>query len=162
MGEYNGDITSGVIATSFGDIDFLINSTGAFGDPVPQGEVDTTLGEIYLNLKDLYLTTSGFATGTVSLWDESTSTIDLNVYDSSTNTISFGWSDTRSFALSGFGNQSIPYSIEINGIASTVPIPAGIWLMSSGLLGLLICAHRNQNHSLALKLNLNKVYKETK
>jgi len=90
MGEHKGVLLSGVINTSLGDIEFDVQSTGIFGDLAPQGMVDSALGTIDFILNDLYMTASGVATGTVDLWDESTSIIDTNIYDGLTNSFIYG------------------------------------------------------------------------
>lgn len=142
MGVYQGEITD----FNTGSINLFVESTGAYGSPPSSGTVDTSLGTIDLNLSDIHMTVTGLLSGDFDLWDSGSSSfaIDSNSYNSVTGEFLYGWSDTATLYYSLLP-YNVDYSIEVAGTASTVPVPAAVWLFGSGLLGLIGIARRKKS-----------------
>ena len=141
MGEYGAGVTTGSFDIPiFGSVYYTIESTGSYGALPPNGSVDTTIGIIDLDLSSLHIAISGVFVGDDDLWSPLTSTIYLNSYNHNDGTFHYQWSDTTTLqdhALGGGTSMDVDYYIDLTGTVEAVPIPASIWLFTSGLIGLI-------------------------
>jgi hypothetical protein len=118
-----------------------IYSTGAYGMPAPSGSVNTLTNTIDVDFSSLR------ANAKIGLY-----TLDMAVplitnppssgtYNSGTGDYALTWSNLFNLQVNGktvIGNATV----SLSGKATLVPVPAALWLLGSGLLGLAGVARR--------------------
>jgi hypothetical protein len=139
MGTYQNPI----VQVGSGFLGAKIYSTGAYGMPAPSGGVDTTANTISVDFSSL----RGYAhIGLYSL-DMALPLItkppSSGTYNPGTGAYALTWSNPFSLLVAG---QTISGSatVSLSGTATLVPVPAAIWLLGSGLLGLAGVARRRK------------------
>lgn len=138
MGAYQDPIISGT--------DWKIYTTGDFGKPAPSGTVDGAVGSIDVDFSSLRAQASVTILGNpyvldVPLWPLITPPSG-GTYDSGTNAYTLNWSNSFSVMVDGYLPVSGTASVSLAGSVTPVPVPAAVWLFSSGLLGLVGIARR--------------------
>ena len=143
MGTYQDPIVSGT--------NWKIYSTGLFGKPVPTGSVDSVMGTIsvdFSSLRGQFMSTYGMLDIALPLV---TNPPAGGTYNGTTGVYSLNWSDpftvTTTVLVGG-----VPTSVTLNGTASVtlggmvtpVPLPAAVWLLGSGLLGIVAAVRRKR------------------
>ena len=139
MGEYQDPI----VELIGGRYSARIYSTGAFGMPAPSGNVDTVAGTINVDLSSLRASaTTPYGLFDMALWPI-TNPPSGGTYDSGTGAFVLTWSSPYS-VLVGESIINGTASISLSGTATVVPVPAALWLLGSGLLGLAGVARRRR------------------
>lgn len=139
MGEYQDPIFQVV----GGRYSARIYSTGAFGMPAPSGTVDTVGGTINVDFSSLRAN----VTSRLGYWDMAlllpTTPPAEGTYNPGTGAFALTWSNPFSITLdSRLINGTA--SVSLSGTATLVPVPAALWLLGSGLLGLVGIARRRK------------------
>lgn len=136
MGAYQDPILSfsgpGGLATA------TIYTTGDFGAPVPTGTInEPNLGDIFVDFSSLRAQVSSpIFNADFSLWPL-TQPADMGSVDGSGN-----YTLTWSIIDVPHHGSKHNVSVSLSGVATVVPIPAAIWLLGSGLLGLIAVGRR--------------------
>lgn len=142
MGQYQNPI----IQLVGGGYSARIYTTGAFGMPAPSGTVDTAAGTINVDFRSLRAN----ATTLYGPWDMAlmlaTNPPAGGTYNPGTGAFALTWSSPFSVPVgSRFINGAA--SVSLNGTATLVPVPAALWLLGSGLLGLAGIARRRKTNA---------------
>jgi hypothetical protein len=130
MGTYQNPIVSGT--------NWKIYSTSLFGKPAPTGTVDGALNTINVDFSSLraQALVTGYGMIDVALWpliNPPTS----GSYNGTTGAYTLNWSSAFSVNLTGFPTPVTgTATVTLSGVATPVPLPAAVWLLGSGLLGL--------------------------
>ena len=125
-----------------------IYSTSLYGKPAPTGSVDATLGTINVNFSSLRAQANVVIQGTmrtidVELWPLINPPSPTSTYNGATGLFSLNWQDAFSVSLTGFPTPVTgTATVTLGGTVTPVPLPAGVWLLGSGLLGLAGWARR--------------------
>lgn len=121
-----------------------IYSTGAFGMPPPSGSVDTVAGTINVDFSSLRAgATTPYGSMDMALWPI-TNPPSGGSYDPGTGVYALTWSNPFSVLVGGhYINGTV--DVTLSGTATVVPIPAALWLLGSGLLGLAGVARRRRS-----------------
>lgn len=139
MGAYQNPI----VQLGSGYLSATIYSTGAYGMPAPSGSVDTAANTINVDFSSLRANaTIGLNSLDMALWPITTPPSN-GTYDSGTSTYTLTWSNPFTLLIAGrtiAGNATV----SLNGTATLVPVPAALWLLGSGLLGLAGVARRRR------------------
>lgn len=136
MGEYQDPIFQVV----GGRYSARIYSTRAFGMPTPSGTVDTVAGTIDVDFSSLRANvTSRFGDWDISLLSTNP-TVD-GTYKPGTGAFALTWSNPFAISLGGRLINGTA-NVSLSGTATLVPVPAALWLLGSGLLGLAGIARR--------------------
>jgi len=139
MGTYQNPI----VQVSSGLLVAKIYSTAAYGMPAPSGSVNTLTNTINVDFSSfranakLGLYTLDMAVPVIINPPSS------GIYNSGTGAYTLSWTNPFSLLIGGktvIGNATIALS----GKATLVPIPAALWLLGSGLLGLAGVARRRK------------------
>ena len=121
-----------------------LSLTGLVADPFLNGTPDGSLFNYPVVAPNSTITVAYHAstgTGLYALtWDPSAP---VGSVDRGTFTLSADWIDAGGNFLQGAPDQSATYSATV----SAVPVPAAVWLFSSGLLGLLCGVRRKATRS---------------
>jgi hypothetical protein len=142
MGEYQDPI----IQLTGGFYSARIYSTGTFGMPAPGGSVDTVAGTINVDFSSLRVSaTTPYGPLDMAL-PLITNPSSGGIYDPGTGSYTLTWSNPFSFLVTG---QTITgyATVSLSGTATLVPVPAALWLLGSGLLGLAGIARRRRAHA---------------
>lgn len=148
MGVYQDPILAYSSSFSGGSFSGSVYSTGAYGAPAPSASVDTLSGTFndvdlsslrlsgMLMFDSIFLPDYSFDTEFWPLVTSPTSTM----YDHTTGDFSLSWAftDMVTYEIDGLGSQEIStaFDFTISGSAMVVPVPAAVWLFTSGLIGL--------------------------
>lgn len=138
MGTYQDPIVAG--------IDWKIYSSPLSGNPAPTGSVDAMLGTISVDFSSLrgQATLPTYGLLDLELWPLTTPP-SSGTYNATTGQFSLNWSDPFSISLAGVPNPiSGTVTVSLTGTVAPVPLPAALWLMGSGLLGLVGIVRRKQ------------------
>jgi hypothetical protein len=139
MGEYQDPI----VQLIGGRYTARIYSTGAFGMPAPSGSVDTVAGTINVDFSSLRASaTSPYGLLDMPLWPI-TNPPSGGTYNPGTGAYTLTWSNPYS-VLVGESIISGTASVSLSGTATLVPVPAALWLLGSGILGLAGIARRRR------------------
>jgi hypothetical protein len=143
MGEYQDPI----IQLTGGSYSARIYSTGAFGLPAPSGSVDTVAGTINVDFSSLRANaTTSNGSLDMALW-LITGPPSGGAYDPGTGAYTLTWSNPFSVPLTGGRAITGNATVSLSGTATLVPVPAALWLLGSGLLGLAGVARRRRAHA---------------
>lgn len=112
-----------------------IYSTGAYGMPAPSGSVDTVANTIDVDFSSFRASAMiGFLSLDVAV-PLITDPPSGGIFDSGTGAYELTWSNPFSLMIAGrtiTGNATV----SLSGTATLVPVPAAVWLLGSGLIGL--------------------------
>lgn len=143
MGTYQDPIVGGT--------NWKIYSTSLFGKPAPTGSVDSALGTIsvdFSSLRGQFMSTYGMLDFALPLV---TNPPAGGTYNGATGVYSLNWSDPFSVSttviLAGVPTPitlSGTASVTLGGTVTTVPLPAAVWLLGSGLLGIVAAVRRKR------------------
>jgi hypothetical protein len=140
MGTYQDPIVSGT--------GWKIYSTNLFGAPAPTGTVDGALGTINVDFSSLrgQIMTTTYGMLDFALWPLINPPSPTSTYNGTTGEFALNWSDQFSISLAG-----LPYpiagtaTVTLGGTVTPVPVPAALWLLGSGLIGLAGAARRHKS-----------------
>ena len=142
MGQYQNPI----FQLAGGGYSARIYTTSAFGMPAPSGTVDTVAGTISVDFRSLRAN----ATTPYGPWDMAlmlaTSPPVGGTYNPGTGAFALTWSTPVSLLVYGQTISSIA-TVSLSGTATPVPVPAALWLLGSGLLGLAGVARRRKTRA---------------
>ena len=130
MGTYQDPLITG----NLGGLEGKAYTSNLFGKPAPTGTVDAALGTITVDFSSLLGQISGAALPapiTVELWPLSSPPV--GTYMPATGGFSLSWS--KLFYLGTI-------DVALSGSVKPVPLPAAVWLLVSGLVGLGVAARR--------------------
>lgn len=120
-----------------------IYSTGAYGMPVPSGSVDTVANTIDVDFSSLRASAMiGFYSLDIAV-PLITDPPSSGIYDPATGSYELTWSNPFSLLVAGrtiTGNATV----FLSGTATVVPVPAALWLLGSGLIGLASLSRRRR------------------
>lgn len=139
MGTYQDPIVGGT--------NWKIYSTSLFGKPAPTGTVDAALGTINVDFSSLrgQVTTTAYGMIDFAL-APLTNPPTGGSYNGTTGAFSLNWS-TSPFSIS-LPNAPFPISgtasVTLSGTVTPVPLPAAVWLLGSGLLGIVAAVKRKR------------------
>ena len=112
----------------------------------PGGSVDTVAGTINVDFSSLRASaTTPYGLFDMALWPI-TNPPSGGTYDPGTGAYVLTWSGPYS-VLVGESVISGTASVSLSGTATLVPVPAALWLLGSGLLGLAGIARRRSIHA---------------
>ena len=137
MGTYQDPIVGGT--------DWKIYSTSLFGKPAPTGTVDAVLGTMNVDFSSLrgQVMTTSYGMIDIAL-APLTNPPTGGTYNGTTGAFSLNWS-TSPFSISP-PNVPLPItgtaSVTLRGTVTPVPLPAAVWLLGSGLLGVAAAVRR--------------------
>jgi hypothetical protein len=140
MGTYQNPIVGGT--------GWKIYSTNLYGRPAPTGSVDGTLGTIDVNFSSLRAQANVVILGSartidIELWPLINPPSPASTYDGTTGVYSLKWQDAFSINLAGFPTPVTgTATVTLGGTVTAVPLPAAVWLLGSGLLGMAGWARR--------------------
>ncbi len=137
MGVYQDPIVSGA--------GWKIYSTNLFGSPAPTGTVDGVLGTINVDFSSLRgQIMSNYGMLDFALWPL-INPPSGGTYNGSTDVFSLNWSDPFSVSLTGapFPITGVA-TVSLGGTVTAVPLPAALWLLGSGLLGIATMIRRKR------------------
>ena len=144
MGQYQNPI----FQLASGGYSAQIYSTSAFGLPAPSGTVDTVAGTISVDFSSLRAN----ATTPYGSWDMAlmlaTSPPVSGTYNPGTGAFTLTWSNLVSLPVYGQTISSIA-TVSLSGTATPVPVPAALWLLGSGLIGLVGVARSRKTLAVA-------------
>ena len=126
-------------ASNLGDDSTLAGSLS--GGPVPTGILDDIVGTITMDLSSWFMNwnNNDIHAGTGKA-DGFTSALATGTWDPVTGAYSLSW-----LSLTGTGpSAGLESSFTLEGTASAVPVPPSIWLLGSGLIGLIGLARRKE------------------
>jgi hypothetical protein len=138
MGTYQDPIVAGT--------DWKIYSSPLSGNPAPTGSVDAALGTINVDFSSLrgQATLPTYGLLDFELWPLTTPP-SSGTYNATTGQFTLNWSDPFSITLAGVPNPvSGIATVSLSGTVAPVPLPAALWLMGSGLIGLVGAVRRKQ------------------
>jgi hypothetical protein len=139
MGEYQDPI----VQLIGGRYSARIYSTDAFGMPAPSGSVDTVAGTINVDLSSLRAAaTSPFGTLDMALWPI-INPPSAGTYNPGTGTFGLVWMNPFSVLVGGH-YISGTVNVSLSGTVAPVPVPAALWLLGSGLIGLASMSRRRK------------------
>jgi hypothetical protein len=120
-----------------------IYSTGAYSMPAPSGSVDTTANTINVDFSSFWANaTIGFYSLDIPV-PLITDPPSSGTYNPGTGAYELTW--ISPFSLLVYGQTiSGNASVLLSGTATLVPVPAALWLLGSGLLGLAGIARRHK------------------
>lgn len=136
---FGAPVTTGLAATATG----AANASGTFGT---NGFSGTTSGNtITLDLGGFYANWSGtnFLQGTDPTGANGTSTAATGTYDAVTGAFDIRWSSYITTAP--FAGQTGNWHLTGIATVAPVPVPAAVWLLGSGLIGLVGVARRRKS-----------------
>lgn len=139
MGEYKDPI----FLVGGGHFSARVYSTGAFDMPPPSGTVDTVAGTIDVDFSSLRAN----VTSRFGYWDIPLSLATISpvrgTYNPGTDAFALTWSNPFNISLGSrlFNGTA---SISLSGTTTLVPVPAALWLLGSGLLGMAGIARRHK------------------
>jgi len=137
MGEYQDPI----VELIGGRYSARIYSTGAFGMPAPSGSVDTVAGTINVDFSSLRASaTTPYGLFDIALWPI-INPPSGGSYDPETGAYVLTWSNP--YSIEGTITSGTA-TVTLSGTATVVPVPAALWLLGSGLLGLAGIARRRR------------------
>jgi len=135
-----GTFQSSIFSMSGSGLDLAIYSTDAFGAVAPSGFVDgTTIDVDFSSLRANIM--YGGSTYDVELWPLTTS-LSYGIYEPVGDIFNIGWTENLSLDLGGLLGSPATLDLSLQGSLTTVPLPAGVWLFGSGLIGLVGIARR--------------------
>ena len=130
MGLYQG-LPGGIISmTGTLAASATIYTTGAFGQAAPTGDVTGNILDVDLSSLRAQVVLPLFGTLDFALWPLVLPP-SLGTYNETTGAFSLGWDVDFSHGL-----ISGTATVSLGGHLTLVPLPAALWLMGSGLLGL--------------------------
>ena len=139
MGTYQDPI----VQLGSGYLSAKIYSTGYYGISAPSGSVDTTANTINVDFSSLRVNAQiglnmlDFAVPVI------TNPPSAGSYNPGTGAYALVWSDPFSVWVAGHTITGIA-TVSLSGSATLVPVPAALWLLGSGLLGLAGIARRRR------------------
>ena len=141
MGTYQDPI----ISFSQGATSLKFYTTNAYGMPAPTGQVDTTAGTIGVDLSSLRLAlTTNTKSYDIAAWPFNTPA-DKSIYDPLTHRFALAWIETIANRPGPLDDITIGFLMSGTvSLAQPVPLPAALWLLGSGLLGLFGIARRKR------------------
>lgn len=141
MGTYQDPI----VPLGSGLLSAKIYSTGAYGMSAPSGSVDTTANTISVDFSSFR------ADARIGFYSLNMAVPLINnppsggTYNSGTGAYALTWSNPFTLLVNGqtiSGNATV----SLRGPATLVPVPAALWLLGSGLVGLAGIARRRKTH----------------
>jgi hypothetical protein len=136
MGIYQDPIVAGT--------GWKIYSTSTAG-PAPTGTVDSALGTInvdFSSLRGQFISTYGMLD--FALWPLTTAPSSSS-YTGGTGAYTLNWSDNFSISLTGLPPITGVATVSLGGSVTPVPLPAAVWLLGSGLLGIAAATRRKRS-----------------
>lgn len=137
MGTYQDPIVGGT--------GWKIYSTNLFGNPAPTGTVDGVLSTIdvdFSSLRGQFMSSYGMID--FALWPL-INPPSGGTYNGTTDVFSLNWSDDFSVSLAGAPSPITgTATVSLGGTVTPVPLPAAVWLMGSGLLGIAAAIRRKR------------------
>lgn len=133
-----------IVQMGSGYLTAKIYSTGAYGMPAPSGSVNTLANTINVDFSSLRASAQiglymlDFAVPVI------TNPPSAGSYNPGTGAYSLVWTDPFSVLVAGRAITGIA-TVSLSGSATLVPVPAALWLLGSGLLGLAGIARRRKS-----------------